>query len=86
MRRQQTKRRNRHEPRQIGERCERGKVIFPDFDRADKAARQMIWKLRATTGEVVSAYVCPSCGGWHIGRGPKGLDATAAFTNGDTQP
>jgi predicted RNA-binding Zn-ribbon protein involved in translation (DUF1610 family) len=82
MRRQQTKSRKRHESAPIGERCEKGKVVFPDFDRADKAARQMTWKLRSTTMEVATPYVCPACSEWHIGRGPKGRDALA-ITNGE---
>lgn len=76
MRRQQTKSRKRYEGVQIGTRCEaKGKVIFPSFERADKAARQMTWKMRETTGEIAKPYVCPYCDQWHIGRGPKGRDA-----------
>jgi hypothetical protein len=76
VRRRQTKSRKRYEPKPIGDRCaEKGKVIFPSFERADKAARKMTWKLRETTGEVAEPYVCPHCDQWHIGRGPRGRDA-----------
>ncbi len=75
MRRQQTKSRKRHESQPIGERCaDKGKVIFPSMERAEKAARQMTWKLRETTREVAKPYVCPACNQWHIGRGPRGSD------------
>jgi hypothetical protein len=87
MRRQQTKSRKRHEPKPLGDRCaDKGKVIFPSFERADKAARQMTWKLRETTREVAKPYVCPFCDQWHIGRGPRGSDGTLVQTDAAGQP
>lgn len=43
--------------------CER-KSRYPSLGLAEQAARRQ----RASSGEVIQAYSCSSCGGFHIGH------------------
>lgn len=44
-----------------------GKVSFSTYARADKAAQG----LRRNKGDVVHAYRCGQCGGFHVGGVPR---------------
>ena len=67
--------------------CPKGKISYASFEAAKGACGSLArmnyhaaQKAKRNTGVKpkrikVRAYICPECGQWHVGRGPRGSDA-----------
>lgn len=56
--------------------CPKGKIAYDTLEDANRARSQLgIKNQRAGHKIPTTAYICPECGKWHVGRGPKGDDA-----------